>query len=128
MQITSEGFLRAGIANQEALARAKDLYLKGVITASELKQKERQTSAAARSANLSNFINSLGDIGRENFSRNMIVSDPSKYYTIGSNGEITYKNPYYDLSEEEQNYITEHAKRKRKSKKARGGYLTIRKK
>lgn len=127
-QINSEGFLKADIANQEALARAKDLYLKGVITASELKQKERQTSAAARSANLSNFINSLGDIGRENFSRNMIVSDPSKYYTIGSNGEITYKNSFYDLSEEEQNYITDYAKRKRKSKKARGGYLTIRKK
>lgn len=127
-EFNSEGFLKADIANQEALARAKDLYLKGVITASELKQKERQTSAAARSANLSNFINSLGDIGRENFSRNMIVSDPSKYYTIGSNGEITYKNSFYDLSEEEQNYITDHAKRKRKSKKARGGYLTIRKK
>lgn len=58
----------------------------------------------------------------------MIVSDPSKYYTIGANGEISYKNSFYDLSEAEQDYITGHANRKSKGKKSKGGYLTIKRK
>lgn len=95
----SEGIFKADQANQAAQLQARSSYLKGALTAAELRQKERQVSAAARSANLSNFINSLGDIGRENFSRNMIVSDPSKYYSINSNGEISYKDSFYDLSE-----------------------------
>lgn len=74
---------------------------------------------------MSNFINSLGDIGRENFARNMIVSDPSKYYTIDASGNITYKNGFDDLSDAEQDYITGHATRKAGKKKAHGGYLTI---
>lgn len=124
----SEGIFKADQANQSAQLQARSSYLKGALAAAELRQKERQAATAARSANLSNFINSLGDIGRENFSRNMIVSDPSKYYTIGANGEISYKNSFYDLSEAEQDYITGHASRKSKSKKSKGGYLTIRRK
>lgn len=117
----SEGIFKADQANQSAQLQARSSFLKGALAAAELRQKERQASTAARSANLSNFINSLGDIGRENFSRNMIVSDPSKYYTIGDNGKVSYKNSFYDLSEAEQDYITGHANRKSKSKKAKGG-------
>ena len=124
----SEGILKADQANQNAQLQARSSYLKGALTAAELRQKERQAATAARSANLSNFINSLGDIGRENYQRNMIITDPSKYYTIGANGEISYKNSLYDLSEEEQDYITGHANRKSKSKRSKGGYLTIRRK
>lgn len=124
----SEGILKADQANQSAQLQARSSYLKGALTAAELRQKERQAATAARSANLSNFINSLGDIGRENYQRNMIITDPSKYYTIGANGEISYKNSFYDLSETEQDYITGHANRKSKSKKSKGGYLTIRRK
>ena len=124
----SEGIFKADQANQSAQLQARSSYLKGALTAAELRQKERQATTAARSANLSNFINSLGDIGRENFSRNMIVSDPSKYYTIGANGEVSYKNSFYDLSEAEQDYITGYANRKSKNKKSKGGYLTIRRK
>ena len=124
----SEGFFKADSANQSAQLQAKQSYLRGVLAASELREKERQASAAARSANLSNFINSLGDIGRENFSRNMIVSDPSKYYAIDANGKISYKNSFYDLSEAEQDYISGHASRQstknRKRKKSIGDYLT----
>lgn len=119
----SEGAFKADQVNLTAQRQAMDTYLKGALTASELRQKERQASALARSTNLSNFINSLGDIGRENFSRNMIVSDPSKYYTINADGTITYKNGYEDLSQAEQDYISGHAARNSK-KKSRGGYLT----
>lgn len=123
----TEGALKADMANQEAMFKVKDAYLKGTLSAAELRQRERQQAAAARSANLSNFINSLGDIGRENFARNMIVSDPSKYYNIGANGEVTYKASFDDLSEAEQDYVRGHASRKSQSKKARGGYLTRKK-
>nr|DAI45495.1 MAG TPA: hypothetical protein [Bacteriophage sp.] len=97
----SEGIFKADSANQSAQLQSRASYLRGILAAADLRQKERQTSAAARSANLSNFINSVGDIGRENFTRNMIVSDPSKYYITGPNGEIIYKNSFYDLSEAE---------------------------
>ena len=127
----SEGIFKADAANQSAQLQSRASYLKGALAAADLRQKERQTSTAARSANLSNFINSIGDIGRENFARNMIVSDPSKYYTIDPKGGITYKNSFYNLPEAEQDYITGHATRESKSKsngKARGGYLTIKRK
>lgn len=133
----SEGIFKADQANQAAQLQARSSYLKGALAASELRQKERLASTSARSANLSNFINSLGDIGRENFSRNMIVGDKSKYYTLGPNGELIYKGAFYDLPEAEQAYISGYANResekkksksKRDNKKSKGGYLTIRRK
>lgn len=127
----SEGILKADQANQSAQLQARSSYLKGALTAAELRQKERQAATAARSANLSNFINSLGDIGRENYQRNMIITDPSKYYSIGPNGEVIYKNSFNDLPQEYQDYITGYANRtnnKGKSKRSKGGYLTIRRK
>lgn len=133
----SEGIFKADQANQAAQLQARSSYLKGALAASELRQKERLASTSARSANLSNFINSLGDIGRENFSRNMIVGDKSKYYTLGPNGEPIYKGAFYDLPEAEQAYISGYANResekkksksKSENKKSKGGYLTIRRK
>lgn len=133
----SEGIFKADQANQAAQLQARSSYLKGALAASELRQKERLASTSARSANLSNFINSLGDIGRENFSRNMIMSDKSKYYAVDNAGKITYKSSFYDLPEAEQAYISGYANReseKKKSKsksgdtKSKGGYLTIRRK
>lgn len=133
----SEGIFKADQANQAAQLQARSSYLKGALAASELRQKERLASTSARSANLSNFINSLGDIGRENFSRNMIMSDKSKYYTVDNAGKVTYKSSFYDLPEAEQAYISGYANReseKKKSKskseneKSKGGYLTIRRK
>lgn len=133
----SEGIFKADQANQAAQLQARSSYLKGALAASELRQKERLASTSARSANLSNFINSLGDIGRENFSRNMIVGDKSKYYTLGPNGNPIYKGAFYDLPEAEQAYISGYANResekkksksKSENKKSKGGYLTIRRK
>ena len=133
----SEGTFKADQANQAAQLQARSSYLKGALAASELRQKERLASTSARSANLSNFINSLGDIGRENFSRNMIMSDKSKYYTVDNAGKITYKSSFYDLPEAEQAYLSGYANResekkksksKSENKKSKGGYLTIRRK
>lgn len=122
----SQGFLQADMANQKALMESRESSLKGIMAATEMRQRERQSSTAARSANLSNFINSLGDIGRENFSRNMIISDPSKYYTIGANGEVSYKSSYYDLTPDQQDQVDGHATRHSK-RKSNGGFLTMKK-
>lgn len=122
----SEGIFKADQANQSAQLQARSSYLKGALAAAELRQKERQAATVARSANLSNFINSLGDIGRENFSRNMIASDPSKYYWIGSNGAIHYKGAYDSLSADEKKEVDKEIASKTRSN-ANGGYLTIKK-
>lgn len=120
----AEGMLKADMANQSALMQSKSSYLKGALAANELRQKERQMSTASKSANLSNFINSLGDIGRENFSRNMITSDPSKYYYIDSRGVVHYKAAYDKLSNEDKAEVDNELYSKTRSK-AKGGYLTI---
>ena len=119
----AEGAMRAAAANAEAREKAQQIYLAGLEKASEIRQAERAQSAAARSANLSNFINSIADVGRENFARNMIVTDPSKYYTINGDGSISYKPQFYSLSEQEQQQVSQDAARR--SQKANGGYLTI---
>ena len=100
------GAFNADRANQEALLSAKNSYLKGALAAAETRQKERQLSTAARSANLSNFINSWGDIGRENFTMNMINDNPALYYYLTNQGGSGYKGT---------------------SQRAEGGLLTIKK-
>ena len=85
------GAFNADKANQEALLSAKNSYLKGALTAAEVRQKERQLSTAARSANLSNFINSWGDIGRENFTMNMINDNLALLYYLTNQGGSGYK-------------------------------------
>lgn len=130
----SEGIFKADAANQSAQLNARSSYLKGALSAAELRQKERLAATASRSANLSNFVNSLGDIGRENYQRNMIISDPSKYYYIDSSGNVVYKGAYRDLDEASQTYIDgviardPKNKNNKSDKKARGGYLTIKSK
>lgn len=129
----SEGFLKADMANQSTLMNARNAYFNGILAAAQMRQAERQAASQARSVNFSNFINSIGDIGRENFQRNMIVSDPSKYYTIDSSGNVHYKGDYYKLDEAAQKYIDndilanpKYKDNNSKSKKrARRGYLTI---
>lgn len=128
----SEGMFKADSANQAALMNARSSYLKGALTAADIRQRERQQSIAAKSANLSNFINSLGDIGRENFSRNMIISDSSKYYSINNKGEVVYNKDFYGLDADAQDYVQYSVWKKQqaqnnKQSKSKGGYLTINK-
>ncbi len=105
-QANSQGMLQADMANQSALANARNSYLSGIYNYANLREKERQSATAARSANLTNFINSLGAIGKENYSRNMIMTDQSKYYSIDNKGNITYKRAYYDLPTDQQRFVT----------------------
>ena len=71
-QLNAQGMLQADMANQQAAANARDYTLRGVLASAEMRNKARLASEAARSANLSGFLQSLGDIGYENKAMNMI--------------------------------------------------------
>ena len=118
--------LKAAMANQEAALNAGRTRLSGTAQAMNMREEIAARRGAGISANLTNFFNSLGEIGREEYSRNMIISNPALYYPIDSKGNITYKNGYEDLSEAEKKEVRTAAS-KAKSKKAKGGYLTIKK-
>lgn len=119
--------LKAAMANQEAALKARSSRLSGVAQAMAVRDAVDARRGASMNANLTNFFNSLGDIGREEYSRNMIMSNPALYYSIDSKGNVTYKNGYESLSEAEKKEVRDAAN-KAKKKKAKGGYLTIKKK
>lgn len=119
--------LKAAMANQEAALKARSSRLSGVAQAMAVRDAVDARRGASMSANLTNFFNSLGDIGREEYSRNMIMSNPALYYSIDSKGNVTYKNGYESLSEAEKKEVRDAAN-KAKKKKTKGGYLTIKKK
>lgn len=122
-QFNSEMGLKASIANQ-----ANDkLRLQARTTQAQLRDQADARASAGRAANLTNLFDSLGEIGREDFSRNMIQTNPALYYSIDSSGRITYKNGYEDLSEAEKKVVRDAANKAKGKKKAKGGYLTIRK-
>ena len=127
-QANAEMGLKAAMANQEAALKARSSRLSGVAQAMAARDAVDARRGASMSANLTNFFNSLGDIGREEYSRNMIMSNPALYYSIDSKGNVTYKNGYETLSEAEKKEVRDAANKAKKKKKAKGGYLTIKKK
>lgn len=66
----SQRFLQADLANQKALMDSRELSLRGIMTAAEMRERARLASEQAKSSNLSGFITALGDIGRENMGWN----------------------------------------------------------
>ena len=127
-QANAEMGLKAAMANQEAALKSRSSRLSGIAQAMAVRDAVDARRGASMSANLTNFFNSLGDIGREEYSRNMIMSNPALYYSIDSKGNITYKNGYETLSEAEKKEVRDAANKAKKKKKAKGGYLTIKKK
>ena len=127
-QANAEMGLKAAMVNQEAALKARNSRLIGAGQAMAVRDAVDARRGASMSANLTNFFNSLGDIGREEYSRNMIMSNPALYYSIDSKGNVTYKNGYETLSEAEKKEVRDAANKAKKKKKAKGGYLTIKKK
>lgn len=66
----SQGFLQADMANQKALMNARELALKGTMSAMDMRERAKLMSDQAKSANISGLFTSLGDIGRENMAWN----------------------------------------------------------
>lgn len=104
-QYNSESALRAAGMNQQN----REMKLRAIMQAAGMREEAGARSNAAKSANLTNFFDSLGDIGREEFSRNMIESNPALGYTIDRSGKVRYKKPKSGT---------------KSKKKSKGGYLT----
>lgn len=64
--------LTAARANQAERRQASAAYAAGIAQAEALRQRAQQYSDTARSANLTNFLQGLGDIGNENEQRNWL--------------------------------------------------------
>lgn len=103
--------LKAAMANQEAALKARSSRLSGVAQAMAVRDAVDARRGASISANLTNFFNSLGDIGREEVMKAWINENPALYYAISTGGAGT---PYKG--------------KKKEDKKAKGGYLTIKSK
>lgn len=74
--MNAEMAMKAAIANQ----KADELRLKSVITQAQMREQADATASAARSANLTNFFDNLGAIGKENFIMDMIENNLALLY------------------------------------------------
>lgn len=125
-QANAEMGLKAAMANQDAALKAGNIRLSGISQAMAMRNAIDAARAASLNANMSGLFESLGGIGIEAYNRNMILSNPALYYSIGNDGKITYKNGYDDLSEAEKAQVRSAAA-KATGFNAMGGYLTIKK-
>lgn len=71
-QFNSEMGLKAAMANQNALASLRDYRLRGTLAAAQMREDVKRLADANRSANLTNFVQGLGDIGSENVGWNQM--------------------------------------------------------
>lgn len=105
-QVNAEMGLKAAMANQEAALKAKSGRLSGMAQAIAMRDAIDARRGSAISANLTNFFNSLGDIGREEVMKAWVNENPALLYGTSTRGDgVPYKG----------------------TTRARGGYLTIRK-
>ena len=83
--------LEADMANARYHQTAQQLGLSGLAQAAALRDSIDSRIGAARSANITNFLNSLGNIGRENFALNQLNWDKSRNYSTDASGRSSYK-------------------------------------
>ena len=87
----SQQDLAASEANAKYRQMAYNYGLSGLAQAAAMRNAIDQRIGAARSANLTNLLTSLGNIGRENFAMNQINSDRSRHYYGTLSGTSGYK-------------------------------------
>ena len=95
----SEMGLKASMTNQEAKLKADSQRMSGITQAMAMKDTIDSRRNAGINANLTNLFDSLGAIGKEEFTKDMINNNPALLY----------------------NWLGEY----KGSKKSKGGYLTI---
>ena len=100
-QANAEMGLKAAMANQETALKARSSRLSGIAQAMQMRDAIDNRRSASISSNLTNLFNNLGNIGKEEYTMDMIRKNPFLLYDWLDN----YKGP-----------------------KANGGYLTIKKK
>jgi hypothetical protein len=80
--------LEAAMANARYTQTARQMGLSGLAQAAAMRDQIDARTSAARSANLTNFFNNLGNIGRENFAMNQINTDRSRHYFGDLTGNV----------------------------------------
>lgn len=108
-QFNAQMGLEAAIANARYRQAGLNARLSGLAQAAAIKDSIDQRVGAARSANITNLLNSLGNIGRENFAFNQINS------TAAANNGYGYGNRGGDVTH--SNTGAKGGKLKRKNKK-----------
>lgn len=117
--------LKAAMANQEAALKARSSRLSGVAQAMAVRDAVDNRRSASMSANLTNLFDSLGSIGKEEFTKDMIKKNPALLYDwIGK-----YKGLGDKSKEDDQAHFAEsfESMKKASKKRSKGGYLTIKK-
>lgn len=78
--------LEAAMANARYRQQAQNAQMSGLAQAAAMRDAIDQRIGAARSANITNLLNNIGMIGRENFAFNQINSDRSRRHAVKRNG------------------------------------------
>lgn len=87
----SQQSMQAQAANQASRNSATQMRLAQAERVAQLRQAAKDTYNARRSNNLNSFITNLGNIGWEDYQREMINSNPALYYTLSGIGGVGYK-------------------------------------
>lgn len=83
-----------GLKTQQINQGASEVRMRAAQAVGAMRDAIDQRVGAARSANLTNLFESLGDIGREEFIKNMINSNPAWQYDINWLGNVGYNSAY----------------------------------
>lgn len=87
----SQQSMQAQTANQASRNSATQMRLAQAERVAQLRQAAKDAYNARRSNNLNSFITNLGNIGWEDYQREMINSNPALYYTLSGIGGVGYK-------------------------------------
>lgn len=87
-QFNSEMALRVAMANQNR----DRMKLQARMAQAQMREEADVRSSLGRSSNITNFLDSLGNIGYEEFSRNMTLIPGTRYY-MDRDGRLHYLTP-----------------------------------
>lgn len=93
----AENDLKAQMANQNKY----QMFLSATEAAAKMRDAIDARASAGRSANLTNLFDNLGNIGWEEFNRNM-VNTSNPYYNIDSSGRVFWTKAGLALSEDQK--------------------------
>lgn len=90
-QFNAEAQMKADSINAQQRQQFNEMRLKQRMAQAQMYDTANMRSSMGRAANLTNLFENIGGIGQENFSRNMITSNPALLYDLDSSGRVQYK-------------------------------------
>jgi hypothetical protein len=122
----SQQEMQAAAQNSSTRRYDNQIKMQMEMNKANMKQQVDNMASAARSNNLSTFLNNIGNYGRERIAMNAINSNPGLYYKWNEDGSITYKNGYENLPAEQKAIVNQNIEATRAGNmKKCGGKLKI---